>query len=478
MVTDWMDAGSIPGETAARGSDGRRVPHSEDAEMAVLGACMIDPVNAIPVAEARLENEGSFYEPRHTKIFEAILELKRRGMESGVDFIAVTDYLRRNETLDRVGGEEYIRGLVFGVPSAANIVGYVEVVWQNAVLRQIIRKCEGVVQRCYTSSEDFRVLVGEVEKDVLGMVDLQSTEALPIGDNLIDAIGVLEGLRTGNAAVLGVQTGFQDLDQLIIGLRPGEMIVLGARASIGKTAFALNVISNVAIMADEPVPTGLFSLEMSRQEIQLRLLCSLARINRGDLRHGAVTRARWEALIEVGQKVRDAKLYVDDTGGLDILDLRNRARAMKKEFGVQLIVIDYLQLVRTSLGRNATRENQVGFISNNIKAMAKELGVPVLVLAQLNRQAEPSGNATVRAERPRLSHLRESGAIEQDADVVALLHRARVTRNEQNDQPMEAELLVAKHRSGPTGKVDMLFFPAYASFESRTRVDDEDVAGM
>ena len=281
----------------------------------------------------------------------------------------------------------------------------------------------------------------------------------------------MDKLSRNDDGVRGLQTGFTDLDRLITGLKSGEMTVLAARPSIGKTAFALNIVSNIAL-GKSHAPVGVFSLEMSTESLVLRLLCSLAKINLGDIRDRAISTARWNELITASARLKEAPIYIDDSGDLDVLELRTKSRRMVREHGVKFIVIDYLQLLRAvGSNRNSTRENEVSQMSGRIKGLAKELKIPIMVLAQLNRQAEQPG------QRPRLSHLRESGAIEQDADVVALLHRDRELETNKGNigEGTDAELIIAKHRNGPTGIVPLTFLSQYTCFGDRSPVSDADV---
>jgi len=285
------------------------------------------------------------------------------------------------------------------------------------------------------------------------------------------AVEHMEKLSSQDADSRGLQTGFTDLDKLITGLKPGDMIVLAARPSIGKTAFALNIVANVAL-GKSRAPVGVFSLEMSTESLVLRLLCSLAQISLGDIRDRAISTARWAELLRAAGQLKEAPIYIDDSGDLDVLELRTKGRRMVREHGVKFLVIDYLQLLKAVGGnRNTTRENEVSQMSGRIKGLAKELGVPIMVLAQLNRQAEQPG------QRPRLSHLRESGAIEQDADIVAMLHRDPELETTKGSigEGTDAELIIAKHRNGPTGIVPLTFLSQYTRFADRSPVADADV---
>jgi replicative DNA helicase len=453
----------------------RPLPHNDDAEVAVLGAVLLDPQAALDVAASRLGFPGSFHNPAHQTVFDLLLELSNSGSRGGIDLVTLADALDKRGMLDQVGGPAYLGRLMGSVPSAANIEQYVSIVHEHALLRRLVRAGADIVEACYSGEGSTREVIDRIETEIMGITSLgRRDEAVPVGAVVIKAIEMLDKLHRRDSSVMGLQTGYPDLDSIIGGLRGGEMFVLAARPSIGKTALALNMVSNVTLR-DDPAPTCIFSLEMSTELLVLRLLCSLARVNLGDIRDGALSPSRWQEIMTQGQRLREAPIFIDDTGGLDIVELRARARRMWREHGIRLIVIDYLQLLKgTGLNRNTTRENEVSQISGGIKNLAKELDIPVVVLAQLNRQAAQQGAL------PRLSHLRESGAIEQDADVVALLHRERETEKDGagaggTREGMEAKIVVAKHRNGPTGIVNLTFLPQFTRFESQSMIQESDV---
>jgi replicative DNA helicase len=276
-------------------------------------------------------------------------------------------------------------------------------------------------------------------------------------------------LIEGDSEVMGLKTGYETLDRAIIGLRPGEMFVLAARPSIGKTALALNMACYIAL--NSQVPVGIFSLEMPAQQLVNRMICSEARVPMSKFTRKTLTQVEMTEVLDAGERLRKSHIIIDDTGGIDILELKAKARRMRSRHDVGVIFIDYLQLIQTDAGRNASRENEVSKISGSIKALAKELGIPIVILAQLNRQAE-------QGEKPKLSHLRESGAIEQDADVVALLHRDREKQYQQkmdDETGIDSELIIAKNRNGATGTQELLFFPSYTRFYNKSRVSDQDI---
>ncbi|NLF19296.1 MAG: replicative DNA helicase [Lentisphaerae bacterium] len=453
----------------------RHYPHNHEAEMAVLGCLLLDPAAAVDAVVLRLPDESSFHRAEHQVIYRAIKAQIDAGGRGDLDLITLADILARAGQLEAAGGRAYLAQVSTAVATAANVEQYAEIVRQTAVLRRLITTCQRTSERCFQPVEDVRLLLDDIEREILSVTALHETGAVrTVAELMMPAVEYLEKLQKGESEALGLSTGYDDIDRLITGLRPGEMVVVAARPSIGKTALALNMAANIA-MGTPPRAVGLFSLEMPAHQVVLRLLCSDARIGLSEVREGAMTTARWKELMAASQRLREATIVIDDTGGIDILELRNKARRMKRDYTIDVLFIDYLQLIQVSgSNRNANRENEVARISGSIKALAKELDIPIVVLAQLNRQAEQQG------QRPRLSHLRESGAIEQDADVVALLHR---DRDEQQDRDkaqrgVEAELIVAKNRNGETGLAHLIFRPVYTRFESHSRIADEDVPSV
>ena len=457
-------------------SGDRPLPHNDDAEIAVLGSILLDPAVALDTAVSSLKSAKSFYKAAHKEIFQAILDLAENHGKTPdtIDLVTLCDILRKKGSLEKAGGQSYLARIMNSVPTAANIEYYVEIVRENSVLRRLIQTGTDIVERSYDPQSSVKELVDEIEGEVLRITQTNEDEsAVAIGDKVISAIEFIDKLHQQSGEALGLQTGYADLDRVLMGLHPGQMFVLAARPSIGKTAMALNIAESMALSSD-PVSTGIFSLEMSVDQLVLRQLCSLSRINLADIRECALSKGRWQEIMQAGQRLKQAPIYIDDsTAGLDIAELRARARRMKRENDIQVLFIDYLQLLKpVNTSRNTTRENEVSQISGGIKSLAKELDIPIVVLAQLNRQAAQQG------QKPRLSQLRESGAIEQDADVVALLHRDRETENSSQSDPRngtEAELIIAKHRNGQTGTVPLVFIPAYTRFEARSPVDDDDV---
>lgn len=450
----------------------RHYPHNHEAEMAVLGCVLLDPALALDTVLLRLPGADYFHRAEHQVMYQAIRALVEAGGRGQLDLITLADALARCGQLEEAGGRAYLAQVSNSVATPTNVEQYADIVWQNAVLRRLIGTCHRTADRCFQPVEDVRLLLDDIEREILEVTASPDTARLrTLHELMMPAVDYLEKLQKGDQGALGVSTGFEEVDRLITGLRPGEMIVIAARPSIGKTALALNMAASIAL-GTPPQSVGIFSLEMPAQQLVLRLLCSDARIGLSEVREGAMTTARWMELMTASQRLRDAKMVIDDSGGIDILELKNKARRMKRDYGIAVLFIDYLQLIQVSgMNRNANRENEVARMSGSIKALAKELEIPIVVLAQLNRQAEQPG------QRPRLAHLRESGAIEQDADVVALLHR---DRDEQLDREkakngVKAELIVAKNRNGETGLARLVFLPIYTRFENWSRIADEDV---
>ncbi|MBO7090186.1 MAG: replicative DNA helicase, partial [Victivallales bacterium] len=374
----------------------RPKPHNEEAEIAVLGA-MLFSTEAVSSAMGALKLENAFYRPAHQTIFNAMVELTAGKSEVALDPLVVSDHLERSGKLEEVGGRAYIAQLMDSVPTAANIDYYVEIVKQNAILRHIIATCTETIQQCYGAEDDVHALLDGIEQKIFEVTGMNETKDLQSVQPLVrEAVDYLEKLIKGNPDILGLRTGF-DIDKMITGLKPGEMFVLAARPSIGKTALALNMAANIAMNPSHPAPVGIFSLEMPALSLILRMICSESRVGLAEFRNKTINASRWTDVMRAADSLNKAKIVIDDTGAIDILELRAKARRMKAKHNVEAIFVDYLQLIRAHTKSNASRENEVSMISGSLKAMAKELNIPVVVLAQLNRQAE-------QGEKPKLSH--------------------------------------------------------------------------
>ncbi len=419
-------------------------------------------------------NEEYFYIPAHQIIYSALVELWTAGQ--GIDLITFTQVLRDRNTLDAVGGAAAITNLFTFVPTAANVTYYLEIVRDKFILRQIIAACTESVRRSFEEQDEVTNLLDEVEKKIFAVGEDRFKGQMPsMREQVMEAIESIEALYANRGSITGISTGFKILDEMTSGLHPAEMIVIAARPSMGKTAFAMNVAEHVAIESRKPV--AIFSLEMSAQQLVQRLLCSRARVNSKKVRDGFLAERDFSSLTTAASKLAEAQMFIDDTAGLNILELRAKARRLKSQHDIQLVVVDYLQLLRSTSRRGQdNRQIEISEISAGLKSLAKELKIPVIVLAQLNRNPE---NRTGDSKgRPRLSDLRESGSIEQDADFVGLLVREEYyadTDEERQESEGKADLIIAKQRNGPTGDVPLTFIKEYTRFEDRAR-DTADAA--
>ncbi len=466
----------------------RLPPHSIEAEQGVLACVLLSPqdcmgecierfkVKADP--DARPGQPGSeedasaiFYDLRHREIFRTLAEMY--DSKEAIDVITLQQKLKDRKMLDGVGGLEYLASLPDRVPSAANLKYYADIVWDKYILRKIIRTCNTVVGQVYEYEGEVDRLVDDVETTVLRISE-EKEESKAVGRTIKDlvhgAIHQIEEYHANQGMLTGLSTGFTDLDKMTTGLHPGEMIVIAARPSMGKTSLAMNIAEAVAV--DQKLPVGVFSLEMTAESLVLRMLCSRSRVNLRNVRDGFLAERDFPKLTGVAGKLAGAPLFIDDSPSLSILQLRAKARRMAKQHGIRLLVIDYLQLLHSTSRRADNRQQEIADISNGVKALAKELKLPVIVLSQLNRELEKD-----RSRKPRLSDLRESGAIEQDADLVALLYKPSGDDDEdaaeQDGVPLK--LFIAKQRNGPTGDVDLIFLKPYTRFEGAAKVSADDV---
>jgi replicative DNA helicase len=446
----------------------RVLPNSLDAEIAVLGAALISPTEAAPLVCDRLTDEHFYYAP-HQAIFREIAALQ--DALQAVDLVTLTQRLQDRNQLDEVGGAAYLAELVTRVPTAANVEHYIEIVTEKYLLRRLVTAATDIVGRCFEQQDEVRAWLDEVEQQIFQITaETNAGGARPVKELIRDAMQSIEKLYDQRGAVTGIPTGFRDLDRLTSGLHDSNVIVIAGRPSMGKTALAMNIVEHVAI--DKELPVGVFSLEMSSEELVKRMLCARARVDLRAVRDGFLGEKDFHPLTAAASLLMKAPLYIDDTAGLTISQVRSRARRMKSQFDVRLIVIDYLQLMRAPSRRaDLNRQVEISDISAGVKALAKELKVPIIVLSQLNRQPEQREGG-----RPKLADLRESGAIEQDADVVGLLVRPEVYADEEEKAAKEGEatLIIAKQRNGPTGDAPLTFLKEYTRFEDRARVDVED----
>jgi replicative DNA helicase len=388
-----------------------------------------------------------------------------------VDLITLAEALRARGELVEVGGASYLAGLAERVPTAANVGHYARIVRERSILRGLIGAATEIATRGYEASEDVAELLDRAEQMIFGISERQVRASFwRIADVLVGSLKTIERLYEQKQAVTGVPTGFADLDRITSGLQPSDLIIVAGRPSMGKTAFCLNIAEHAALRAD--IGVAVFSLEMSKEQLAMRMLCSEARVDLSRVRTGHLSDREFPKLAMAAGRLADAPIFIDDTPALSVLELRAKARRLKRDAATKLglVVVDYVQLMRSSEGKD-NREQEISEISRSLKALAKELQVPVVALSQLNRQVE-SRNPPI----PRLADLRESGAIEQDADVIVFLYREEYY-NEDTDRKGVAEVHVAKQRNGPTGQVDLTFLREFTRFENREVAPEEDAGG-
>src|SRR5512140_1238160 len=453
----------------------RLPPHSIEAEQGVLGCILLSPNDCMGVCIEKLK-EGAevFYDLRHQTIYSVLAGMyDKREL---IDLITVQQRLKDQQLLDQVGGLAYLSSLPDAVPSSANLSYYLEIVQEKFLLRTMIHICTDVVGRIYGCEGEVDALMDEIERDVLRISESRvQGQSNTIKDLVKRAINTIEDFHQRQGMLTGIATGFNDRDKMTSGLHGGEMIVIAARPSMGKTSLAMNIAEHAAI--DQRVPVGVFSLEMTAESLVLRMLCSRSRVNLRNVRDGFLAERDFPKLTGAAGKLANAALFIDDSSGLSILQLRAKARRMQQQYGIKLFVVDYLQLLHSTSRRAENRQQEIADISSGIKSLAKELNVQVIVLSQLNRELERDKN-----RKPRLSDLRESGSIEQDADVVGLLYKPKSGGDDDDGASPAAEedavpvnLLIAKQRNGPTGDVNLTFLKSYTRFESAAKVSDEDV---
>ncbi len=445
---------------ASEVSEGRVPPQAVDVEMAVLGAMLIDR-EAISRALEVLDAD-SFYKEAHRRIFQAMLSLFEKS--EPVDLVTLAEELRRRGQLDSIGGPVYLTELTSRVTSAANVEYHARIVLEKALLRSLIAASTEVVSRAYNESEDALDLLDDAEQEIFRISERRLKKTFTgISTAIHDTMEMLEAIHGRHSGVTGVPSGFTQLDNLTGGFQSSDLVVIAGRPSTGKTALAVSIARNAAV--DHDLPVGIFSIEMSNTQLVLRLLCAESRVNAHSVRTGRLTNEEWQRLVNRIDKLLKAKVFIDDTPALGILELRAKARRLKAEHDIGLLVVDYLQLMQGPKSAE-TREREISAISRSLKALAKELHIPVIALSQLSRAVEARAS-----KRPMLSDLRESGAIEQDADVVLFVHRPEMYGEEFLDDgqtPSQgiAEIIVGKQRNGPTGQLQLTFIKEYARFEN------------
>ncbi len=431
----------------------RILPHSVEAEQSVIGAMIMDREAIVVASEIILPED--FYNKQYGVLFEAMVELNDEGKP--VDLVTLQDRLKEKDVPPEVSSLEFIRDLITAVPTSANIKYYANIVAEKSTLRRLIRLNEEIANTCYVGKDSLEDILADTEKRVFDLVQRRNTgEFVPIRQIVMDAMDTIEKASHNKGNVTGVATGFLDLDYKTAGMQPSDLILIAARPSMGKTAFVLNIAEYVAFKQDRTV--AVFSLEMSKEQLVNRLFAMESKVDSQRIRTGQLTDEDWEKLIESAGVIGKSKLIIDDTPGISIPELRSKCRKYKLEHDLQMVIIDYLQLMSGSGRSTDSRQQEISDISRSLKALARELKVPVIALSQLSRAVEQRPD-----HRPMLSDLRESGAIEQDADVVMFIYRDDYY-NKDSDRKGIAEIIIAKQRNGPIGTVELVWLPDYTKF--------------
>jgi len=443
----------------------RSMPESLSAEAAVLGSMLIDPECIGDVIE--IVERDSFYRIEHRHIFEALISLYEKNKGIGIDAVLLRDELLKRGCLDEVGGVEYIARILDSVPSSANVAYYAGIVKDKMLLRELIATAGEILENAYNQTGEPHEALDEAEQKIFAITDRNiSSSSSALKDLVVRTFELIEN-RQGTH-VTGLATGYYELDDLTCGLQNGEMIIVAGRPSMGKTSLALNITEHLGLI--EKIPIAIFSLEMGRQQLAERFLCSISEIDSQKVRRGLLSDEHYKKLADACAELSEAPIFIDDTSTLSPLELRAKARRLKSRHDIQCIMVDYLQLMHLGSGRIESRQQEITTISRYLKSLARELNIPVMVLSQLNRS--PEGR---EGHRPRMSDLRESGSIEQDADVVMLLHREDYYHRGQEDYEPDntAEVIIAKQRNGPTGTVKLTFREKITRFENAARVGEE-----
>ena len=429
-------------------------PQSVEAEQSVLGAMLIEKEAIIKVME--ILKPDDFYRESHRVIYQAVLSLANRS--EAVDIITVTEQLRKDDKLEAVGGISYVTSLANAIPTAANVGHHARIVEEKALLRGLITTATHIAGMGYDANEEVEQILDQAEKMILGVSGRKMGPGFtPIREIISKAMTKIEELYQSKGGITGLPTGFKDLDRLTSGLQPSDLILVAARPSMGKTAFTLNIAQHVALREKKAV--AFFSLEMSKEQLVQRMICAEAAIDSAKLRIGDLADSDWPKLVNACNRLYEAPLFIDDTAGITAAQMRSKARRLKIEHGLRLIVIDYLQLMQGSGSKNSeNRQQEISEISRSLKALARELNVPIIALSQLSRSVEAR-----QSKKPLLSDLRESGSLEQDADIVSFLYREDYY-NPETDNKNITEVIIAKHRNGPVDTVRLFFHKQFTRF--------------
>jgi replicative DNA helicase len=439
-------------------------PQHLEAEQSVLGGMLIEN-EAIPKVMEILSPDD-FYREAHRKIYDSLIDISERNEPA--DLITLTNELRKKEHLDAVGGASYITSLIDSVVTAANIEYYARIIKEKAVLRKLIETSTNIITESYEDRGDVESLLDQAEQAIFQISENRVRPSFyPIREIVKSSFKTIERLFEKKEMVTGVASGFKDLDQRTAGFQPSDLIIVAGRPSMGKTAFCLNVAQHAAV--EKKVPVAIFSLEMSKEQLGIRMLCSEAQVEGHRLRTGFLTESDWPRLTLAAGNLSDAPIFIDDTAALTVLETRAKARRLNAEHGLGLVVIDYLQLMR-GRSRVESRQQEISEISRSLKALAKELNVPVIAVSQLSRRTEER-----QGMRPQLADLRESGAIEQDADLILFIYRDEVyNRAEDNPNRGKAEVIIGKQRNGPIGKIDLAYFDKFTTFKDIYKGESEE----
>ncbi|TAM43380.1 replicative DNA helicase [bacterium] len=433
-------------------------PQNLEAEMAVLGSMLLDE-EAVSVAVEKLD-AGCFYKDTHRKIFQAISDLFNAN--KAVDLITLIDALKQDNSLEQVGGASFLTSLANAVPTSANINHYANIVREKYILRTLINNSTKVISLCHESQGNIAEVVDSAERLIFEVSDRKNQGTyLHLKEIVKDSIETIDRLYQNKAHVTGIPTGYVDFDIKTAGLQPSDLIIIAGRPSMGKSAFALGIAEYAGVI--EKIPTAVFSLEMSKEQLVQRMLCSHARVDAHKVRTGYLATSDWPRLTAAAGKLSEAPIYIDDTPAISVMELRAKARRLKSHHGIKLIILDYMQLMRGSAMNMESRQQEISEISRSLKALARELSVPVIAISQLSRAVESRTD-----HRPQLSDLRESGAIEQDADVVVLILREEYYNPSPDNQGV-AEAIIAKQRNGPVGSLKLAFIKEFTRFDNLAR---------
>ena len=442
-------------------------PQNVEAEQSILGGILIenDAINKV----TEILTPDDFYRDAHRKIYNALTNLTER--DEPADLVTLTNELRKLNQLDAVGGASYVASLIDSVPTAANIEYYAKIVKEKGILRKLIQTSTEIITQSYEDRGDVETFIDEAERAIFQISERRVKPSFyPIRDIVKQSFKTIERLFERKELVTGVPSGFRELDQKTAGFQPSDLIIVAGRPSMGKTAFCLNVAQYAAI--EKKTPIAIFSLEMSKEQLVIRMLCSEARVEGTKLRTGFLIESDWPRLTLAAGNISEAPIFIDDSAALSVLELRAKARRLKAEHGLGMIVVDYLQLMKGRL-RAESRQQEISEISRSLKALAKDLAVPVIAVSQLSRRTEER-----QGMRPQLSDLRESGAIVQDADLILFIYRDEVyNRSEDNPNRGKAEVIIGKQRNGPIGKVDLAFLDKYTTFKDLYKGEGETSYG-